>query len=145
MNPALLSAVSALAGSMIGAIASIATGWLTQYYQVRAQRKSQDIARREHLFSEFISLASKLFADSLTHNLSDPSTLVPLYAVKAQIYICARKKETIDRAEEALKVIVDTYYEPNKDFRSRESVESMPTDFLQAFTIACRQELTAES
>jgi hypothetical protein len=144
MNPAVLSAVSALAGSMIGAIASIATGWLTQYYQDRAQRKSQDIARREHLFSEFISLASKLFADSLIHNLSDPSTLVPLYAVKAQIYICARKKETIDHAEEALKFIVDTYYEPNKDFRSRESVESMPTDFLQAFTIACRQELTAK-
>ncbi len=144
MNPAVLSAVSALAGSMIGAVASIAAGWLTQYYQDRAQRKSQDIARREHLFSEFISLASKLFADSLTHNLADPSTLVPLYAVKAQIYICARKKETIDHAEGALKFIVDTYYEPNKDFRSRESVESTPTDFLQAFTIACRQELTAE-
>jgi len=70
--------------------------------------------------------------------------LVPLYAIKAQIYIYARNKETIDLAEEALKFIVDTYYEPNKDFRSRETVESMPSDFLQAFTIACRQELTAE-
>jgi hypothetical protein len=143
MSPALLSAVAALMGSMIGAIASIATSWLTQYCQDRAQRRSQDIARREHLFSDFISLASKLFADALTHNLSDPSTLVPLYAVKAQIYIYARNKETIHHAEEALKFIVDAYYEPNKDFRSRESIESTPADFLQAFTIACRQELAA--
>jgi hypothetical protein len=56
----------------------------------------------------------------------------------------AHAEETIDRAEEALKFIVDTYYEPNKHFRSRDSVESMPSDFLQEFTIACRQELTAE-
>ena len=144
MNPAILSAVSALAGSLIGAFAAIVTTWLTQHYQDRAQRTSQDTARRERLFSEFISLASKLFADALTHNLSDPSTLVPLYAVKAQIYIYARRKETIDKAEEALKYVVDTYYEPNKDFRSRESIDSTPHDFLQAFTIACRQELTAE-
>lgn len=143
MNPAILSAVSALAGSTIGAAASIATGWLTQYYQDRAQRRSQEIARREHLFSEFITLASKLFADALTHNLSEPSTLVPLYAVKAQIYIYAKNRETIERAEEALKFIVDTYYQPNKDFSSHDSVETMPSDFLQAFTIACRQELTA--
>jgi hypothetical protein len=144
MNPAILSAVSALMGSMIGAIASIATTWLTQFFQDRTQRRAQEIGRREHLFTEFISLASKLFADALIHNLSDPSTLVPLYAIKAQIYIHARTKDTIDKAEEALKFIVDTYYEPNKDFRRREAVESMPPDFLQAFTIACRQELIAE-
>jgi hypothetical protein len=72
---------------------------------------------------------------------SDPSTLVPLYAVKAQIYIYARKKDTIGHAEEALKSIVDTYYEPNKDFRCHETIESVPPDFLQAFTIACREEL----
>lgn len=144
MNPAVLSAVSALAGSLLGAIAAIATTWLTQYYQDRTQRRLQDVARRERLFSEFISLASKLFADALTHNLSDPSTLVPLYAVKAQIYIYARKKDTIGHAEEALKSIVDIYYEPNKDFRSRESIESVPPDFLQAFTIACRQELMSQ-
>jgi hypothetical protein len=143
MNPAILSAVSALTGSLIGAIAAIATTWLTQYYQDRSQRRVQDITRRERLFSEFISLASKLFADAVTHNLSDLSTLVPLYAVKAQIYIYATNKETIAHAEEALKFIVDTYYEPNKDFRRRESIESMPPDFLQPFTIACRQELTA--
>jgi hypothetical protein len=144
MNPAILSAVSALTGSLIGALAAIGTAWLTQYCQDRAQRRSQDVAQRERLFSEFISLASKLFADALTHNLLDPSTLVPLYAIKAQIYIHAKRNETINKAEAALKFIVDTYYEPNKDFRSRQSVESTPPDFLEAFTIACRQELTAE-
>jgi len=60
-----------------------------------------------------------------------------------KIYIYARNKETIDLAERALKFIVDTYYEPNKRLHEPDVGKSMPTDFLQAFTIACRQELSA--
>ena len=82
MNPAVLSALSALAGSAIGALASLVTAWITQQHQDRFQRRSQEYSRREHLFGEFIVQASKLYADSLTHNKVDPSTLVPLYAVR---------------------------------------------------------------
>lgn len=40
MNPAYLSAFSALAGSAIGAVTSLATTWLTQYAQTRAQHRN---------------------------------------------------------------------------------------------------------
>ena len=39
MNPATLSALSALAGSAIGALASVATTWLTQHQQDQTQRR----------------------------------------------------------------------------------------------------------
>ena len=72
MNSAYISAVAALAGSGIGAVASFVTTWLTQDAQERARRVAQAMARREHLYGEFIEEASKLFTDALTHELDDP-------------------------------------------------------------------------
>ena len=54
MEAAYLSALSALAGSAIGATASLTTTWLTQRYQERSQRLAQERARRERIFGEFI-------------------------------------------------------------------------------------------
>jgi hypothetical protein len=141
MNAATLSALAALAGSAIGALASLVTTWLTQHYQDRVQRRAQEMARRERLFGDFIVQAAKLFADALTHDyLADPSVLVPLYALKAQLGLFA-SKATIDRADEVLQLIIDTYYRPNVDQHNRDAVQSGAYDFLQAFTEAARKEL----
>jgi hypothetical protein len=143
MNSAVLSALSALAGSTIGAIASIATTWLTQVYQNRTQLVSAGISQREHLFSDFITLASKLYADALTHEAPDPPTLVPLYALKAQMSLFATKA-TIDRADEVMRRIVDTYYKPNRDFHTRQAFEDSEYDLLRDFTLSCRAELATD-
>src|SRR6266850_3678639 len=82
MDNAYMSAVAALAGSAIGALASFATTWLTQHAQVRAQRFAQAMARREHLYGEFIEEASKLFTDALTHEFDDPAKFVRLYGTR---------------------------------------------------------------
>jgi hypothetical protein len=140
MNPAALSALAALAGSAIGGLASFTTTWLTQHYQSRTQRRSEENARRVRLFGDFIMQASKLYADAMTHDLSDPSTLVPLYALKAQLELFA-SKATIHRADEVLRLIIDIYYRPNADFRNPEVIQSGGVDILQAFTEACRAEL----
>ena len=66
MNNAYMSAIAALAGSAVGALASLATTWLTLPSHERADRFAQAITRREHLYGEFIEEASKLFADALT-------------------------------------------------------------------------------
>ena len=58
MDAAYLSALSALSGSAIGALASLTTTWLTQRYQDRSQRIAQERARRERIFGEFIDQAS---------------------------------------------------------------------------------------
>jgi hypothetical protein len=47
MNNAFMSAIAALAGSAIGAVASFATTWLTQHAQDRAQRFAQAMTCRE--------------------------------------------------------------------------------------------------
>jgi len=140
MNPATLSALAALAGSAIGAFASFATTWLTQHHQDRAQRSAQERARRERLFGQFILQVSKLYADALTHNLVDPSTLVPLYALKAQLGLFASERTTA-RADEVLQLIVDTYYRPNPDFHSRKALQGGDYEILGAFTAAARAEL----
>ena len=59
MDAAYLSALSALAGSAIGAMASFGTTWLTQHHQDHAQRIAQESTRREKLFGEFIEQSSR--------------------------------------------------------------------------------------
>jgi hypothetical protein len=63
MDAAYISAVAALAGSAIGALASFVTTWLTQHAQQRATRLAQEMSRRERLYGEFIDEASRLLAD----------------------------------------------------------------------------------
>jgi len=138
MNPAALSALAALSGSAIGALASLATTWITQRHQDRIQQRSLEYSRRERLFSDFIVQASKLYGDSLTHQKVDPSALVPLYAIKAQLGLFA-SKATLERADEVLRLIVDTYFRPTADWH--EEFESRDYDILRAFTEAARREL----
>jgi predicted lipid-binding transport protein (Tim44 family) len=104
------------------------------------QQQTPESARRERLFGEFITQASALYADALTHDLLDPSKLASLYAVKAQLSLFG-SQPSIDRAEEALQLIVDTYYQPNADFNSREALRTQRRDFLREFTQASRRDL----
>ena|SRR5882757_1566865 len=103
MDNAYISAIAALAGSGIGAVASFATTWLTQDAQVRAQRFAQAMTRRERLYGEFIEEASKLFADSLAHQLDDPSKFVRLYALVGRLrlpfscLICENRRSSSPR------------------------------------------------
>jgi hypothetical protein len=111
MNGAYLSAIAALAGSGIGAVASFATTWLTQDAQSRAQRLAQAMTRRERLYGEFIEEASRLFTDAITHQLDDPSKFVRLYALVGRLRLCA-PANVIAKAEE---VMQQTYRLPNRD------------------------------
>ena len=53
------SILSALAGSAIGGLTSLAASWLTQRVQFSAHQLAHDIARREELYKEFIEQAKK--------------------------------------------------------------------------------------
>jgi len=140
MDNAYMSAIAALAGSGIGALASFATTWLTQHSQERAQRFAQAMTRREHLYREFIEEASKLFTDALTHQLEEPSTFVRLYALVGNLRLCA-SANVIVKAEEVMRQIVETYNLPNMDFRKLEDRQEYDTDVLRAFSEACREDL----
>ena len=140
VNAAYLSALSALAGSAIGALASFMTTWLTQHYQSRSQRIAQESSRREKLYGEFIDQAATLFGDALTHQLTDPSQIVPLYALvgKRRLFASAT---TIDQAQLVMDRIVRTYYSPNEDFHGALPAQHKNFDILREFTEACRRDL----
>ncbi len=141
MDAGFVSALSALAGSAIGALASLVTTWLTQHSQTRLTQRLQDRARREALYSEFIREASKLFGDAFEHELDDPAKLVQLYALVSTIRLFGNP-QTLDAAERVIDQIGTTYFAPNKDLRLFASIaRQAELDPLCAFSNACREEL----
>lgn len=141
MDAGYISAISALAGSAIGALASLATTWLTQQSQTRTMQRFQDRARREALYGEFIREASRLFADAFEHELDDPAKLVELYATVGTIRLFGRPR-TIEEAEQVMNRIGAAYFAPNKELRLFADITRKgELDPLCAFSEACREEL----
>jgi hypothetical protein len=140
MNDAYIAALAALAGSGIGALASVGTTWLTQHHQDRSQRLAQIRARLEQVFGEFIDQASRVFADALTHQLEDPSKLVPLYATMGKLRLYA-SNATVVCADRVMSRILEAYYSPNIDFETQRIRKAENYDVLRAFIAACQTEL----
>jgi hypothetical protein len=134
-----VSAIAALSGSAIGAVASFATTWLTQHAQERAQRFAQAMARRDHLYGDFIEESSKLFSDALTHEFDDPSKLIRLYALVEKLRLFASAK-VISTAKEVMRLIIETYGRPTMDFRNKADRQD-DADALRAFSEARREDL----
>lgn len=139
MNPAYLSALSALVGSAIGAFASLATTWLNQRHQDEVRQRTQEIARRERLFVEFIDLSSKAFVDALQRTAVDPSEIIPLYATVGKLRLFASAR-TVEAAEQVMQRIVETSYAPQFDLKKRPAIDRS-SDILREFTQICRTEL----
>ncbi|HWN51842.1 MAG TPA: hypothetical protein VNO18_18850 [Xanthobacteraceae bacterium] len=132
-----------MAGSAVGGLTSLATAWLTQQRQVSAQRLAQDKSRRQKLYRQFIEEASKLYADALVHNESEVSTLVSVYALIGRMRILS-SSVIVEKAETVVRMIVDTYFSPNKTFPDlRDMMNSRAMDPLREFSEACREELRA--
>ena len=140
MNPAYISALSALFGAAIGALASLASTWLTQHHQDARRQRAQDNVRRERLFVEFIDLSSKAFVDALQRtSIQDPSHLVPLYASMGKLRLFASDR-TIEAAERVMDGIIETYYSPELNTQQRPHVGGK-SDILRDFAERCRAEL----
>ena len=140
MNIAYMSAISALAGSAIGGVASIATTWLTQHSQDRSQRHAQSVGRRERLYGDFIDEASTLFIDALTHEQIDPSKFVQIYATIGKLRLFA-SADVVSNAEKVMRDVVVVYYLPNRDFTKQGAPPEADLNILQAFSEACRNDL----
>src|ERR1700722_19036267 len=65
MDGAYISALSALAGSVVGGLTSGMRTWVSYRAQARTARLSSDLSRREDLFRDFIVAASKLYDAAL--------------------------------------------------------------------------------
>jgi hypothetical protein len=142
MGTATISAVSALAGSGIGALASVTTSWLTQHFQSREKRLSQEASRRERVFVSFVDQASQTYAHGMVQEgLDDPSRLVPLYATINKLRLFAAPN-TIRAAETVLDAIVKAYHAPGSALTSSD-LDVAAHDILRGFAELCRAELKA--
>jgi hypothetical protein len=140
VNPAYISAVSVLCGSLIGALASLVTPRLANRHEHEMQRRRQEKLRRERIFLEFIDLASQAFGDALSNtSLDNPSKLVPLYATMGKLRLFA-SKETLAAAETVMARVVETYYGPKLNLETRPAIDSS-FDILREFSDASRAEL----
>jgi broad specificity polyphosphatase/5'/3'-nucleotidase SurE len=80
MNAAYVSAIAALAGSVIGGLTTFAVAWVTQRQQANVQWLLQEKTRRQELYQQFIEDVSKLYVDALMHDQVAIPSLVSLYA-----------------------------------------------------------------
>jgi hypothetical protein len=145
MNSTYLPALAALAGSALGGLTSLGSAWLTLRHQDRANRLSREKTRRQKLYKQFIDEASKLYADALVHDQAEVSALVGVYASISRMRVVS-SAAVVEKADEVVQMIVETYFAPNKTFPEvRALVSSHAIDPLRAFSEECRAELRALS
>ncbi|MEA3156280.1 MAG: hypothetical protein QOK44_3869 [Betaproteobacteria bacterium] len=141
MDPAVISALSAVLGSVVGGSASIATAWFSQTTQGRRESVRNEMQKRESLYGEFIAECSKLVIDALDHTLSKPEILVNVYSLENRIRLAA-SNAVVDAAAVVIKRILELYFGPNKSVDEFRTVD-FSDDPIKVFSEACRKELSA--
>ena len=141
MNSAYVSALFGLLGAVIGGLTSFFTTWLTQRDQLRDKRLESARAKREQLFNDFIAEATRLFADALSQQKDDITSMVQLYALAAKMRMVA-SRNVVDAAEKIIVAIEEFYRGPNLTLREvHQLVERGELNVLLDFSEACRHEL----
>jgi hypothetical protein len=140
LSQTIATAVTAVAGTLLGGLSSFATSYLTQGRQTHAGRILRELDRREDVYARFIEQASALALDAFENPLEDPRTLIGLSAVIGRIRL-ASNRQVLDAAEAVVDFILETYQRPPGD--TRELITHAPRAFmapLTEFTVACRTE-----
>jgi len=144
MDIAYLSALAALAGSVVGGLTSGATTWLTQRAQARAGRLAYEMSRREDLFKDFIVAASRAYGEALLSSEPQVQEIVGLYAMISRMRVLC-SPQTVASADKIMVTTIDTYFAPNKTIRELNEVikSGEGIDPLKEFSEAAREELRA--
>jgi hypothetical protein len=141
MESTVVAALAAAIGSVVGASASIATSLISQRTQALRANVEWQIRKRETLYNEFITEASRLAVDAHVHSLEGAEQLAAIYAVLSRIRLIS-SDDVVRRAEACCHHIVELYWRPNitlEEFRA--AYEADQLDSLKEFSIACRLEL----
>ena len=142
MDFAYVSALSALAGSVVGGLTSGATTWLSYQAQIREGRIAHDLSRRQDLFRDFIAAASKVHTNALVSSEPKLDELVELYSMISRMrVICS--PAIVACADKVMAIALDTFFAPNKSMNDlHELIKSgSGIDPLREFSDAARKEL----
>ncbi|HTW29359.1 MAG TPA: hypothetical protein VME92_19700 [Acetobacteraceae bacterium] len=142
MNAAYLSAASALAGSIVGGLTSLAASWLSQQVQAKAQLRTMNKTIRQELYRDFINEASRLAADSFTHNKAEVKDFVGLYAMISRMRALS-SSQVVTTAEQVVQRVIDQYLAPNLSLADLNEMirRDENLDPLRQFAEACRTDL----
>ena len=135
-----MTALAAIAGSLVGALGSATGTWITARHQDRRDLLGKQIARRESLYSDFIGESARLLVDAMQHNASDLQKLLPLYALVSRIRLSS-SPPVLQEAEQVIRTIVNTYPQTNLTIEQIQSQAVNGHDPLKPFSDACRIEL----
>ena len=123
-------------------ITSSVSGWRRTRLrtQMKAERSASSKSKRQNLYKAFIDDAAKTYADALIHNKLETTGLIDLHALVSRMRIVS-SQPLIESAIKVVKLITETYSQPNK---SPDEIESMisneSADILRSFSEACRED-----
>ena len=144
MSPGSVTALAALLGSLVGALGSSLSTWITQRHEDRRDLMARKIFHREELYSDFITESARLLADALQHNVADVKNLIPVYGLLSRMRLSS-SPAVLAKAEELVSHVIAIYGEPN---RTPAQIQAMATnmatsgqDPLKNFSEVCRAEL----
>jgi hypothetical protein len=142
MDVAYISALSALAGSVIGGMTSGITTWLNQRSLARAGHIAHELSRRQDLYKDFIIAASKAYAEALVVSEPKIDELITLYAMISRMRAISASN-VVACAERVLVETTGAYFEPNRTVPElRELIKSgTGVDPLKDFAEAVREEV----
>ncbi|MBV9738430.1 MAG: hypothetical protein JOZ30_02215 [Hyphomicrobiales bacterium] len=147
MDVAYISALSALAGSVIGGLTTGVTTWMSQRSQAKAALVAHDIAQREALYKEFIASASKIYGEAIVSNQPGIQDIVSLYAMVSTMRVFSSPR-IVECADRIMNRTIDTFFEPNKTIRDLHAIIKKggeDIDPLKEFSNAAREELRLAS
>jgi hypothetical protein len=140
MDAGYITALAALGGAALGGFTSFATSWTTQRVQMNAERAASSKSRRQKLYNAFIDDAARIYGDALIHDKLELSGLIELHAIVSRMRVFS-SVAVIENASRVVRVITETYSQPNKSpLEIEEMIESGTIDLLKGFSEACRRE-----
>ncbi|HMS07707.1 MAG TPA: hypothetical protein PKD73_18350 [Burkholderiaceae bacterium] len=144
MDSGLLSTLAALAGTVVGALSSLGSNWMTSRAQARAQRLAEERAKREDIYGRYMDVLARLYAAALNSaGEVDYTMLTEAYALSGRISLRA-SDAVVAAGDKALRFVVDLAIGQR---RSPEAMRALMDDaeanVIGAFARACREELTA--
>jgi hypothetical protein len=141
-DTSIIVAIAALAGSVVGASASVVATFVGQRLQARWSRLAAELDEQEELYRRLVEEAIPLFIDALQQPAVDPAKIMRLFSVLGCIRLTS-SDEVLRAAEGVGKRLLEAYAKPPEDpvkvleqfFKNPESL-----DPLLDFTVVCRRE-----
>jgi len=142
LDTSIVVAFAALAGSVVGACASVAATFIGQRLQARWSRLAAELDEHEALYGKFVEETVPMFVDSIQRSTIDPAKIMRFYSIMARIRLLS-SDEVLRSAEEVGRRLLEAYERPPEDIAqvlARYAKGEENLDPLREFTQACRRE-----